>query len=396
LKGQEFVIIGVPKEIYPGEQRVALTPPVVPNLTKAGFEVVVESGAGVAAGYPDSQYTEKGAKVLADRAAVFSAAEIITQVLCYGANDINGANDLPLMRSGQMLLGFLRPLGSAEVVQQIARTGITSYCVELIPRTTRAQSMDALSSMANLAGYKSVLIAADHLPRILPMMTTAAGTITPSKVLIIGVGVAGLQAIATARRLGAVVSAYDVRPAVKEQVQSLGARFVELPLETSDAQDARGYARAQDEAFYAKQRELMGQVIAEHDVVITTAVIPGKKAPTLVTAEMVEGMRLGSVIFDLAAERGGNCELTESGKTVAKHGVTIIGAINVAGGVPFHASQVYAKNLTTFLLNLVKDGKVRPESEDDIIRDTLLTRGGEVVNQRVRDFFPALAAASPK
>lgn len=381
------MIVGVPKEIYPGEQRVALTPLVIPNLAKAGFEVVVQSGAGVAAGYPDEQYAEKGAKVLPDRNSVFSTAEIILQVLCYGANDINGANDLPLLRNGQILIGFLRPLGSAEVVQQVARTGATSYCVELVPRTTRAQSMDALSSMANLAGYKAVLVSADHLPRIFPMMTTAAGTITPSKVLIIGVGVAGLQSIATARRLGAVVSAYDVRPAVKEQVQSLGARFVELPLETGDAQDARGYARAQDEAFYAKQRQLMGQVIAEHDVVITTAVIPGKKAPTLVTAEMVKGMRPGSVIFDLAAERGGNCELTESGKTVVKHGVTIIGPVNVASGVPFHASQMYAKNLTTFLLNLVKDGKVRVETEDDIIRDTLLTRGGEIVNQRVREFF---------
>jgi H+-translocating NAD(P) transhydrogenase subunit alpha len=383
------VIVGVPKEIYPGERRVALTPAVVPNLAKAGFEIVIESGAGSAAGYPDGQYAEKGVKILASRAEVFSTAEIITQVLCHGANDVNGVEDLRLFRRGQIVIGFLRPLGSAEAVQQVASTGITSFCVELIPRTTRAQSMDALSSMANLAGYKSVLVAGDHLPKILPMMTTAAGTITPSKVLIIGVGVAGLQAIATAKRLGAVVSAYDVRPAVKEQVQSLGARFVELPLETGDAQDSRGYARAQDEAFYAKQRQLMGEVIAEHDVVITTAVVPGKKAPVLVTAEMVKGMRPGSVVFDLAAERGGNCELTEAGKNVVKHGVTIIGAVNVANGVPFHASQVYAKNLATFLLNLVKEGKVRPESEDDIIRDTLLTRGGEIVNQRVREFFSA-------
>ena len=385
------MIVGVPKEIYPGEQRVALTPSVIPNLAKARFDVIVESGAGLAAGYPDGEYTAKGAKIVPDRSAVFSSAEIVTQVLCHGANDVNGANDLALMRDGQILLGFLRPLGSAEVIQQVAHTGVTSFAVELIPRTTRAQSMDALSSMANLAGYKAVLVAADHLPRIFPMMTTAAGTITPSKVLIIGVGVAGLQAIATAKRLGAVVSAYDVRPAVKEQVQSLGARFVELPLETTDAQDARGYARAQDEAFYAKQRQLMGEVIAENDVVITTAVVPGKKAPVLVTAEMVKGMRPGSVVFDLAAERGGNCELTESGKTVVKYGVTIIGPVNVASGIPYHASQVYAKNLTTFLLNLVKDGKVRAETEDDIIRDTLLTRGGEVVNQRVREFFPALA-----
>ncbi len=389
------MIIGVPKEIYPGERRVALAPSVIPNLLKAGFEVLLQAGAGEAAGYPDAHYIEKGAKVLPNRASIFSAAEIILQVLCFGANDVNGGEDIGLLRPGQVLIGFLRPLGQADVIQQIAATGVTSFAVELIPRTTRAQSMDALSAMANLAGYKAVLIAADHLPKIFPMMTTAAGTITPARVLIIGVGVAGLQAIATARRLGAVVSAYDVRPAVKEQVQSLGARFVELPLETSDAQDARGYARAQDEAFYVKQRELMGKVIAEHDVVITTAVVPGKKAPVLVTAAMVHGMQPGSVIVDLAAERGGNCELTQPGKTVVEHGVMLVGPINVANGVPYHASQVYSKNLTSFLLNLVKDGKLRPETEDDIIRETLLTRGGEVVNQRVREFFPALAA-TPK
>jgi proton-translocating NAD(P)+ transhydrogenase subunit alpha len=387
------LIIGVPKEIYPGERRVALAPLVIPTLTKAGFEVLVERGAGEQAGYPDHLYTEKGAKIVPDRAAVFGGADIILQVLCYGANDVNGKDDLRLLRRGQVLLGFLRPLGSAETVQQVAETGVTAFAVELIPRTTRAQSMDALSAMANLAGYKAVLMAADNLPRIFPMMTTAAGTITPGRVLVVGVGVAGLQAIATARRLGAVVSAYDVRPAVKEQVQSLGARFVELPLETQDAQDARGYARAQDEAFYAKQRELMGKVVAENDVVITTAVVPGKKAPVLVTAEMVKGMQPGSVIVDLAAERGGNCELTQPDKTVIEHGVKIIGQINLANGVPYHASQVYAKNLTTFLLNLVKDGKLRPEAEDDIIRETLLTRDGEVANQRVREFLslPALA-----
>lgn len=388
------VIIGVPKEIYPGERRVALVPLVIPNLAKAGFEVIVQSGAGELAGYPDAHYADKGAKIVPDRASVFNSADIITQFLGFGANDLNGSEDLRLFRKGQVLLGFLRPLGSAAIVQQLAETGVTGFAVELIPRTTRAQSMDALSSMANLAGYKAVLMAADNLPRIFPMMTTAAGTITPGRVLVVGVGVAGLQAIATARRLGAVVSAYDVRPAVKEQVQSLGARFVELPLQTQDAQDARGYARAQDEAFYAKQRELMGKVVAENDVVITTAVVPGKKAPVLVTAEMVKGMQPGSVIVDLAAERGGNCELTQANHTVIEHGVKIIGQINLANGVPYHASQVYAKNLTTFLLNLVKDGKVRPESEDDIIRETLLTRGGEVVNQRVREFFslPALVA----
>lgn len=381
------MIVGVPKEIYPEERRVALTPAVVPLLAKAGLEVAIERGAGVAAGYPDAQYQEKGAKVLPDRESVFGQAEIIVQVLGHGANDKNDASDLKLMRRGQVLLGFLRPLGSAETVQQIAQTGVTSFAVELVPRTTRAQSMDALSSMASLAGYKAVLEVADALPRIFPMMTTAAGTITPSRVLVIGVGVAGLQAIATARRLGAVVSAYDVRPAVKEQVQSLGARFVELPLETQDAQDARGYAKAQDEAFYAKQRELLGRTIAENDAVITTAVVPGKKAPVLVTAEMVKGMLQGSVILDLAAERGGNCELTRAGETVVVNGVTILGRINLAGGVPFHASQMYAKNLTAFLTNLVKDGKLRPAESDDIIRETLLTQGGEVVNPRVREMW---------
>jgi H+-translocating NAD(P) transhydrogenase subunit alpha len=379
------VIIGVPKELYPGERRVALTPAVLPLLAKAGFEVAIEPGVGVAAGYPDSQYQEKGAKVLSDRVSIFSQADIIVQVLAYGANDKNGESDLRLVRDGQVLIGFLRPLGSAEALQQIAKTGVTSFAVELMPRTTRAQSMDALSSMASIAGYKAVLEVADALPRMFPMMTTAAGTIKPSKVLVIGAGVAGLQAIATARRLGAVVSAYDVRPAVKEQVQSLGARFVELPLETQDAQDARGYAKAQDEAFYAKQRELLGRTIAENDAVITTAVIPGKKAPVLVTAEMVRGMAPGSVILDLAAERGGNCELTRPAENVVEHGVTIIGPINLASGVPYHASQMYAKNLTSFLTNLVKDGKLRPPESDDIIRDTLLTRGGEVVNARVRE-----------
>ncbi len=388
------MIIGVPKESFPGERRAALVPAVIPSLAKAGMEVAVESGAGVQAGYTDAAYTEKGAKILADRAAVFGAAEIVVQVLCYGANDRTGKADLPLFRRGQGLMGFMRPLGSRAAVEEIAATGVTSFSIELMPRITRAQSMDALSSMATVSGYKAVLIAADTLPRFFPMLTTAAGTITPARVLILGVGVAGLQAIATAKRLGAVVSAYDVRPAVKEQVQSLGARFVELPIEAKDAQDARGYATAQDEAFYAKQRELMGRVIAENDVVITTAVVPGKKAPVLVTAEMVRGMAPGAVIVDLAAERGGNCELTRSGETIVEHGVTIIGLINLAGNVPYHASQLYARNAATFLLHMIKDGKLNLNLQDEIIRETLVTQGGEVVNTRVREFFsmPALAA----
>jgi len=388
------VIIGVPKESYPGERRVALVPLVVPNLLKAGLEVVIEKGAGVEAGYPDALYVEKGAKILPDRATLFANADIVVQVLCYGSNDVTGKADLPLMRRGQILIGFLRPLGSDEVIQQIAQTGVTSFSVELMPRTTRAQSMDTLSSMGTICGYKAVLIAADTLPRIFPMMTTAAGTITPARVLVIGAGVAGLQSIATARRLGAVVSAYDLRPASKEQVQSLGGRFVELPIEAKDAQDARGYGTAQDESFYAKQRELLTRVVAESDVVVTTAVVPGKKAPVLVTAEMVKGMAPGSVIFDLASERGGNCELTQSGKTIVANGVTIIGRINIATEVPYHASQMYARNVTAFLLHLVKDGKLQLNLQDEITRETLLTRDGEIVNQRVREFFKLPAMVS--
>ena len=386
------MIVGVPQESFPGERRVSLVPAAIPNLAKVGLEVVVQQGAGVEAGYPDAQYAEKGAKIVPDRKSVFSAADIITQVLCYGSNDKTGKADLPLMRRDQVLIGFLRPLGSREIVQEIAAAGVMSFAVELMPRTTRAQSMDALSSMATACGYKAVLIAADVLPRFFPMLTTAAGTITPARVLILGVGVAGLQAIATARRLGSVVSAYDLRPVVKEQVQSLGARFVELPIEAKNAQDARGYATAQDDAFYAKQRELIGRVVAENDVVITTAVVPGKKAPTLVTAEMVGGMVPGSVIVDLAAERGGNCELTRAGETIQVNGVTIVGKINLASSVPYHASSLYARNLTSFLLHLVKDGKFNLNLADEITRETLLTRGGEVANARVREFFsmPAL------
>lgn len=387
------MIVGVPKESYPGERRVALVPVAVPNLAKSGLEVVLESGAGEQAGYPDNAYVEKGGRILPDRAAVFSAADIVVQVLSYGSNDVTGKADLPLYKRGQTLIGFLRPFGSADVVQQIAQAGVSAFSVELMPRTTRAQSMDALSSMATVCGYKAVLLAAETSPRIFPMMTTAAGTITPARVFVIGAGVAGLQAISTARRLGAVASAYDMRPAAKEQVQSLGGRFVELPIEAQNAQDARGYGVAQDESFYARQRELLTKVVAESDIVITAAVIPGKKSPVLITADMVKGMAPGSVIVDLAAERGGNCELTKTGETVKEGGITIIGAINLASSVPYHASQMYARNLTTFLTYMVKDGKVQMNLQDEIVRETLITHSGEIVNARVREFFklPALA-----
>jgi NAD(P) transhydrogenase subunit alpha len=382
-----FMIVGVPKESFPGERRVALVPVVIPSLLKAGFEVVVESGAGAGAGYPDAEYVGKGGKILLERAEVFKAADVVLQVLCYGSNDVTGKADMPLLRPGQLLIGFLRPLGSVETVQEIASRGVAAFSIELMPRTTRAQSMDALSSMATICGYKAVLLAADTLPRLFPMLTTAAGTITPARVLIIGAGVAGLQAIATARRLGAVASAYDMRPAAKEQVQSLGGRFVELPVEAKDAQDSRGYARAQDESFYLRQRELLSRVVAESDVVITAAVIPGKKAPVLVTRDMVEKMAPGSVIVDVAGERGGNCELTKAGQVVVEHDVTIIGYINLASTVPYHASQMYARNVTAFLLHLTKDRKIEIKTEDEITRETLVTQGGEVVNARVREFF---------
>jgi len=348
----------------------------------------------VQAGYPDAEYAAKGAKLLPTRAEVFRAADIIVQVLCYGSNDTTGKADLPLFHRDQVLIGFLRPLGALQTIQDIASTGVTSFSVELMPRTTRAQSMDALSSMGTICGYKAVLIAADTLPKIFPMLTTAAGTITPARVFVIGAGVAGLQAIATARRLGAVTSAYDMRPAAKEQVHSLGGRFVELPIEAKDAQDAGGYARAQDEEFYRQQRELLGRVVAESDVVITAAVIPGKKSPVLITRDMVERMAPGSVIVDLASERGGNCELTKTGEVVVHNSVKIIGWLNLASTVPYHASQMYARNITAFLSHLVQDGKLRLNLDDEIVRSTLVTRAGEIVNPRVREFFalPALVA----
>src|ERR1700732_1573838 len=389
------MMVGVPRETFPGERRVALVPSSIPTLAKGGLEVIVEAGAGAQAGYPDAEYVAKGGKIIPERRHVFAAADIVVQVLSYGSNDKTGQADVPLFHSGQALIGFLRPLGAVEPLQEIAAKGVTAFAVELIPRTTRAQSMDALSSMGTICGYKAVLIAADTLPRIFPMLTTAAGTITPGRVLVIGAGVAGLQAIATARRLGAVTSAYDLRPAAKEQVQSLGGRFVELEIQAEDAQDASGYARAQDDAFYTKQRELLGRVGAEHDVGITGAGVSGKKSPVLVTREMVAAMAPGSVIVDLAAERGGNCELTRPGETFVDHDVTITGQINLASSVPYHASQMYARNLSAFLIHLIKDRQLQLDSSDEIILETLLTHRGEVVNARVRKFFALPELVTP-
>ncbi len=378
------MIVGVPRETYPGERRVALVPGAVPALRDAGHTVLVEAGAGAAAGYPDALYLEHGARTVPSRPELFASADAVIQVLCHGANDRTGAADLALLRPGQVLIGFLRSLGSPATVRDIALTGATAFAMELMPRITRAQGMDALSAMATVTGYKAVLVAAGAVPRMFPMLMTAGGTVTPARVLVIGAGVAGLQAIATARRLGAVVSAYDIRPAAKEQVLSLGARFVELPLDAADAQDARGYARAQDEAFYQRQRDLLARAVADSDVVVTTAVVPGRKAPVLITASMVAGMAPGSVIVDVAAEQGGNCELTRPHETATLGGVTVIGAVNLAGTVPYHASQLYSKTAGTFFLHLAKDG-APGDPDDEIARETLVTRGGEVVHARVRE-----------
>jgi NAD(P) transhydrogenase subunit alpha len=377
--------IGVPAEKFSGERRVALVPASIAPLKKAGLDVLIQQGAGERAGFTDAAYREKGAQIVPTRSEIFAAADIMLHVRMAGAAGDQGAQDLSLMRSGQIVIGMADPLGAPQGIGELAQRNVTAFALELIPRITRAQSMDVLSSMATIAGYKAVLLAAGTLPRMFPLLTTAAGTVTPAHVFIVGVGVAGLQAISTARRLGAVVEAYDVRPAVKEQVQSVGAKFVELPLETAQAEDKGGYAKAQDEAFYQRQREMMKRVVAANDVVITTAVVPGKKAPVLVTAEMVRGMAPGSVIVDLAAERGGNCELTRPDQTVVEQGVTILGPTNLPATVPYHGSQMYAKNITTFLLHLVKDGNVKVDATDEITRDTLLAERGEVVNARIRE-----------
>jgi H+-translocating NAD(P) transhydrogenase subunit alpha len=379
--------IGVATETVSGERRVALVPASIASLKKAGLDVLIEKGAGLQAGFTDAAYQEKGAQLVASRSEIFSAADVVLQVRIAGAAGEQGRSDLALMKSGQIVVGMADPLGAPQGVRELASKGVTAFALELIPRITRAQSMDVLSSMATIAGYKAVLLAANSLPRMFPLLTTAAGTVTPAHVFIVGVGVAGLQAISTARRLGAVVEAYDVRPAVKEQVQSVGAKFVELPLETAQAEDKGGYAKAQDESFYQRQREMMARVVASNDVVITTAVVPGKKAPVLVTAEMVRGMAPGSVVVDLAAERGGNCELTQPDRVVVEQGVTVLGPTNLPSTVPYHASQMYARNVTTFLLHLVKEGTVRIDPSDEITRDTLLSEKGQVVNSRIREML---------
>jgi NAD(P) transhydrogenase subunit alpha len=378
------MILGVTGESVPGEQRVALTPAVIPILTKLGVEVLIEPGAGTAAGFPDDAYSQQGARLAANRDEVLTFADVLARVRGIGANTDGGETELAKLHSGQIVVGLLDPLGNTEAVQSLAGAGVTSFALELLPRITRAQSMDVLSSQATVAGYKAVIKAANMLNRMYPLMMTAAGTITPAHVLVVGAGVAGLQAIATARRLGSVVQAYDVRPASREQVESLGARFAELELETADAEGAGGYAEALGDDFYRKQGELMAELVSDSDVVITTAAVPGAKAPILINANAVRGMRPGSVIIDLAAETGGNCELTSPGETIETDGITIVGTVQLATEVPHDASQMYARNVAAFLVNLIDDGGVNLNLEDEIIRGTLLTHDGEVVAERVR------------
>jgi NAD(P) transhydrogenase subunit alpha len=363
-----------------------MVPGAISVLNKTGVELLMETGAGWNAGFPDAEYTQKGVR-LASRQEVLATAEVVLQVRSPGANPETGRSDLALFRRGQTVIGFGEPLTAIDAARALADRGVSFLAMELMPRITRAQSMDALSSMATISGYKAALLAADSLPRMFPMLMTAAGTVAPARVLVIGAGVAGLQAIATARRLGAVVSGYDIRSAVKEQVESLGARFVVLEIENAAAEDKSGYAKAMGEEFYRRQRELMGGVLAEQQVVITTAAVPGKKAPILITRDMVNRMAPGSLIVDIAAERGGNCELTVPGQVVEERGVRILGPLNLPSTIPYHASQMYAKNIATFLKYLITDGKISLNREDEIVRETLVTHAGEVVHPRVRELM---------
>jgi len=369
------MIVSVPKESVPGEWRVALVPELVLKLIKAGLEVVVQSGAGAAAGFLDPSYIEKGARVEPD---VFERADVLLKVQPPTAVEIEK------MKGGATLISFLQPYTSVAEIQALAARRITAFSMELMPRITRAQPMDALSAMSTVSGYKAVLLAASRLPKFFPLLMTAAGTMTAAHVFIIGAGVAGLQAIGTAKRLGAVVEAYDTRPAVKEQVESLGAKFAALGLETKDAEAKSGYAKAQSEEFYKKQQQMMFKYVTAADAVIPTALVPGQRAPILITEEMVRGMRPGSVIVDLAAEQGGNCALTEPGQEVVKHGVVILGPLNLPSTVPFHASQMYARNVTSFLAHLLKDGVIHLDLSDELTRGPLVTHQGEILHEVVK------------
>jgi len=369
------MIVSVPKETFPGEQRVALVPELVPKLTKASLEVIVQCGAGESAGFFDAEYEGKGARLEEE---VFGKADILLKVQPPTIDEIDRMNE------DSFLISFLQPYTNTTAIKALVARRITAFSMEFMPRITRAQSMDALSAMSTVAGYKAVLIAANRLPKFFPLLMTAAGTVTPARVFIIGAGVAGLQAIGTARRLGAVVEAYDTRPAVKEQVESLGAKFAEMDLAAKDAEDKSGYAKAQSEEFYQKQQEMMFKYVAAADVVIPTALVPGQRAPILITEEMVRGMRPGSVIVDLAAEQGGNCALTEPGRDIVKHGVIIIGPMNLPSTVPFQGSEMYARTVTSYLVHLLKDGKPHLDLDDELTRGPLVTHRGEIVHEVIK------------
>jgi len=375
------VKVAIPKERAPDERRVALVPDTAAKLKAASLDVSVEAGAGAGAYIPDEAYEASGVKVVKTAASLLGDADAVLKVQAPSTDEVG------LLKSGSVLISFLQPATQADVVKALAKRGVTAFSLELLPRISRAQSMDALSSQASAAGYKAVLMAAGRLGKFFPMMMTAAGTVAPARVLVMGAGVAGLQAIATARRLGAVVSAYDVRPAVKEEVESLGATFIELALESQQGEG--GYAREQSEEFLRKQRELIGEHVAKSDVVITTAAVPGRRAPLLVTGDMVKAMRPGSVIVDLAAETGGNVELTQSGKDVDIGGVTIIGTRNVPSTMPLHTSQLYARNVMNLLLHLVKDGAINLDFQDEITKGSCVTYGGEIVNERAKQLVAA-------
>jgi len=388
----QSLILGVLREADPDERRVALVPLAVPGLMKAGAEVLIQANAGQKAGFTDDQYVAKGAIIAADRADVFARSHVILQVRSLGACSEHSDADLGLLRKEQILIAGCEPLWCPESIGKAAATGATVFALELVPRITRAQSMDILSSMATIAGYRAVLLAAIESPRMFPMMMTAAGTLKPARVLVIGAGVAGLQAIASARRMGAVVFGYDIRPAVKEQIESLGGKFVVLDVKADNAESAGGYAKQMSDEFYRQQREALKKVIADCDVVITTAAIPGKKAPILVTREMVEAMAPGSVVVDIAAERGGNCEVTIAGETVELNDVKILGPVNLASSIPTHASEMFSKNITTFLMLIIKSGVVKIDTSDEIIRETLVTQNGEVVSDRVRELLSSMVS----
>ena len=373
--------VAVPKEIEHGERRVALVPDTATKLIAAGLEVGIEAGAGAAAFLSDQAYEKADVKVVDRPGILLHDADAVLKVQAPHESEIS------MLKKGAVLISFLQPATQGDIVKSLASHGITAFSLELLPRISRAQSMDALSSQASAAGYKAVLMAENRLGKFFPMMMTAAGTVAPARVLVMGAGVAGLQAIATARRLGAVVSAYDVRPAVKEEVQSLGATFIELALETQEGEG--GYAREQSEEFLKKQRELIGEHVAKSDVVITTAAVPGRQAPLLVTGDMVKGMRPGSVIVDLASETGGNVELTKAGKDVDVGGVTIIGTSNVPSTMPLHTSQLFARNVANLLLHLVKNGAISLDFTDEITKGSCVTHGGEIVNDRAKQLVGA-------